>query len=116
MGKITQQVKRAKKEARMEMNYNFEKLKSLSYAFVEVFSEISQGLTVTQASKVWFSYSHNCTVANRVLKCSSFCKLFHSNLKPHHAIYTAVKTYAKFQIASISESEERGLKFYTVPY
>ena len=36
------------------------------------------------------------------------CIEFHSNLKPRHAIYTAaVRTCAKFQIASVNESEDR---------
>ena len=47
------------------------------------------------------------TIPNRVLKCDVII-LQTFPFEPHHAIYTAaVRTCAKFQIASINESEDR---------
>ena len=46
------------------------------------------------------------SVSNSVLKCDIILQMF--SFKPHHAIYTAaVRMWAKFQITSINESEDR---------
>ena len=52
----------------------------------------------------------NRVIDNRVLNCDViiFANFTVRTFKPHHEIYTtAVRTLAKFQIASINESEDR---------